>query len=783
MLWKSRWFRARAKSQVLPKRKRASGPHANVLEPTVEYTDPSEVFPLIANDLNQRLPLRNLHWNSSSRPLRSISFLHIELVPDGESISQDAFASSTLGNSNQAKDDELAPEKVSASKSQASASEGPRKERRHQIPGLRQTPYLKIYLLHCVDTESYKATSRKLLREWIKNHTPDSQSSSSTNKRENHDASEWLIVHVVLPEDDTNVSGLSGNLKNDSRWPTRTSSSVIEKLRADFNGTSKSAIDRVAQVKVTRSSDGSKVSLRPTPFVEQSSGEDHRGWDDLIAKLKILILASFDLRVSQYEEDIREKESQRNLPGWNFNTFFVLKEGLARGFESVGLIEDALTGYHELAAGLSAVIGGREPDDSPEQHTDLFRSHTEDVLEEFRQAALFEVTSLKANHKTNPDSVELAEVPSRSHDFGSSILNIDRKPFRELILANNISAFDFQCYVFARQVSLLLRLANVVSVEHPSVTVPVMNGTIQMDNMASAAESVPSNSEPPNLLILADICQRALEFITSTACALRDDLRNSVKHDAGKQDDYGSLSIVKIDDIIENLLTSWKFSASQSVLKKTFVKSLFDRLQPLLRQLKPNRRSSEDSYEKSVLSTDIIHRDNLPCRTSSLPSRTPTTSRSSSPGRIPSVTSLNTVKLLPSTSSQTGFQELAAQLADLSSLNRRALSSLGFRVRGWRSGWADLASEQPLNDGGMEDVSLHDDSKIDVANPAMQIQHHSAATITGTRNEALLSAMSSKRAFYEAYEVTFARIDSSRAVMLIERSGPNIISTGTLCSG
>ena len=35
------------------------------------------------------------------------------------------------------------------------------------------------------------------------------------------------------------------------------------------------------------------------------------GWDYLVAKLKALILTSFDLRVLQYEEDIKEKEDQR----------------------------------------------------------------------------------------------------------------------------------------------------------------------------------------------------------------------------------------------------------------------------------------------------------------------------------------------------------------------------------------------------------------------------------------------------------------------------------------
>lgn len=715
------------------------------------------MFPFIAHDLDQRLPLRNLHWDSSSRPLRSIKSLHIELVPDTKSVLQGSSAPPITGDSNQAKDDGLAPDTTSTSKSQAPASEEPRKERKHQIPGLRQTPYLKVYLLRCSDTESYKATSRKLLREWIKNHTPPSESSTAINKQENHDAFEWLIVHVVLPRDDKSASRLSGNPKTDSRWPTRISTSLIEKIKADFNGTSKSAIDRVGQVKATDSSDGSKIFSRPTPFVGQTTGEDHRGWDDLIAKLKLLILTSFDLRVRQYEEDIKEKESQRSLPGWNFNTFFLLKEGLARGFESVGLVEDALIGYHELAAGLNAVVGDRETVESPEQHTDLFRSHTDEVLEEFKQAALSEVRRPERDHDSKHSLVNSPQNPIRSHDFGASILDTDRKPFRELILANNISAFDFQCYVFARQISLLLRLANVISPEYSSAADSAMNDTVKEGNMALSAELVPNNSESQNLLLLADICQRGVEFITSTACALRNDFRSSFDFHSQKCEDYGPLSKVQIDNVIENLVTSWTFSTSQSILRETSVQSLSDRLQPLLRQLQRKHHVGEDSYELPAQITDVVHQDKLPSRTSSLPSRTPTINRSSSPEKFPSVTSLDAMRLVPPTSSQTGSQELAAQHAGLFLLSRRALSSLGLRIGGWSSGWADLASDLLTGDGDMENVSLNEDPNETrgLANAKMHPKNHEPSTNTGIRSTALSLALSSQSAFYKAYEVRF----------------------------
>ena len=151
----------------------------------VEYTDPDNIFRLFAESFNPKLPLRDLHWSSPSRPTRSISNLHVELIPG----QQRQSASSAEGSSD------------SKENGISSRDDGGIKQRRHQIPGLRQTPYLKIYLLHCDDIESYRSIARKSLREWVKSHTP-SQSSPSLNKQDNHDAFEWLIIHVISPASD-----------------------------------------------------------------------------------------------------------------------------------------------------------------------------------------------------------------------------------------------------------------------------------------------------------------------------------------------------------------------------------------------------------------------------------------------------------------------------------------------------------------------------------------------------------------------------------------------------
>jgi trafficking protein particle complex subunit 10 len=81
-------------------------------------------------------------------------------------------------------------------------------------------------------------------------------------------------------------------------------------------------------------------------------------WQDILGKIKECVLQSFDSRVLQYEEDIRKMDSQRTLPGWNYCTFFILKEGLAQSFEHMLLLEDALIQYDELEASFFQLLRG-----------------------------------------------------------------------------------------------------------------------------------------------------------------------------------------------------------------------------------------------------------------------------------------------------------------------------------------------------------------------------------------------------------------------------------------
>ena len=620
-------------------------------------------------------------------------------------------------------------------------SEGSKKERRHQFPGLRRTPYLKVYLLKCADVDTYRASSRKVLRDWVKDHTPSAQSSSQLDKQENHDAFEWLIIHVLLPPTDgstgTKSDGVAEKRPTTSRWPSRSSSSVIEKIRADFNGTSKNTVDRVAQVQLTERSADEFVQ------VKRQSQDDQNGWADLASKLKSLILASFGLRVSQYEEDIKEKEMQRSLPGWNFNTFFVLKEGLAMGFENMGLLEDALTVYRELAVGLAAVIDGQEQDKVDNQQTTHFSLCTDELKATLEHALT--VNRIDGEQGSN-------ENIRHTLDLGAMVLDTDRKPFRNLILESNISVFDFQSYLFARQMTLLLRLAN-ATFQKSVVINETPSDEPNAETATTAHFSNPSQVHSVNLNILAESIELSKEFIASVAQTFRKEIEDIIKQSNSSYDkERGVLDVIK-----DNLTSSWTFSTCECILKATLATQLSKQMEPLLRQLK--HKSVSKSSHDGDQSTNVVHRNELPARTSSLPSQI---ARPKSPpqGSFSPITSSDAMRLMPPGSRHPGTAELAAQRGELLALERRVLSNIGLRHGGWRGSLADIASIYALEENNLQDVKLDDEPTHE--NNAVQdsFRHSKTATSAGIYNSSILAALKSRSEFYAAYEVWWLTFQS-----------------------
>ena len=745
--------------------------------PLVEYFDPYGVYQLLSPGLLSRLPLRNLHWESHAGPLRSISSLHVDLFP---SAAQAAPLSST--DSASASNTSLA--RVKSEDSAASGDDGFRtqalgqaaverpdsrsglpkplvKERRHQIPGLRQTPYLKVFFVRCDDGEIYKAQVRSQIREWIKEHTTPAQSSKKGTAQENHDAFEWLIVHIVVPntpaatQPRTSGKGSEGNSGSTSeksgaaRWRGGTST-ILDKLRADFNGSSKSGVDRIAQIRIGVNDVPYEMLPRVVPAIpgsyQESPQDNEVAWLDLISKLKSLILASFDLRVSQYEEDIREKDAQRSLPGWNFCTFFMLKEGLARGFESVGLVEDALVGYDELAVGLDAIIREQSSAGGGAAHGGSFLPYTEDLKRQVEKAKAAILRGGGVGAETD-DPIDLQSCMASANDADEIPVNALKKRYRELILSNDISIFDFQCYLFARQLSLLLRLANAWSSQEELLAKLKEQRESSLQGVAARLPAPQPSDEVENLAILGEVCKRSMDFVASIARIMRDDIQASqVKLQKSEgQDEQQTQTDHVLAEAVENIVSSFTFSIAQQILAQTSTKSLPI---PPSTLAPPSGRIGSDGQEPKAAIPEpktMMH----PARSSSLAIRS-SSREPSSPGIFPGGRRSSFHDGAASSPFlKAGLEQLASHRGELYLLSRSVLEQVGKKHR-WSVGWAEISHFQQARDSEMKDVDLHDPTPSEKEDSAEASRI--SASSHGISSKLLWTAVDNMDDFYRLYE-------------------------------
>ncbi|KAG4433334.1 hypothetical protein IFR05_011183 [Cadophora sp. M221] len=743
---------------------------------TVEYFDPYGVYQLLSPGLFPRLPLRNLHWESHAGPLRSISSIHVDLVLSAKSppsfISTENASASTSSLSRVRSEDStasgddgfktqaLGQAAVERPESLSGPPKAPTKERRHQIPGLRQTPYLKIFFLRCDDNDTYKAQARRQVREWIKENTPPTQSTAKVTAQENHDAYEWLIVHVIVPntaaatQPRTSGKGSEGSSgstseKSTARWRGGGSSTILEKLRADFNGSSKSAIDRIAQIRIGINDVPYDMLPRVVPAIpgsySESPQENENAWLDLIAKLKFQILTSFDMRVTQYEEDIREKDAQRSLPGWNFCTFFVLKEGLARGFENVGLVEDALVGYDELAVGLDVIVREQAITGSGAQHGGSFLPFTEDLKQKADRARVSLLRDTGTDEAVDSDDpIDMQSVAAASdHEWNEIPLNATRKRYRELILANDISIFDFRCYIFARQLTLLLRLANASSSQEELLAKLKEQRESSLQGVAARLPASQPSEDAESLSVLGEVCRRAMDFMASISSIMRDDIWRSWQ--AGGQTGENSPSDITdpvMNQIVDNMVSSFTFAIAQQILAQTSTKALPI---PPSTLAPPSGTPGADGQEPKAAIPEpktMMH----PARSSSLALR----SRSReppSPGRFPGMrrSSVPEQGAASSPFLKAGLEELAGHRAELYLLSRSILVQVG-KAHQWSVGWEEMSHLHGGDVGELEEVDLNQETT------GNQEKVKLPPSLYGIDSKLLRTALDNKDDFYRLYE-------------------------------
>lgn len=732
--------------------------------------------------------MRDLHWQSHAGPLRSIQTLHVELVAAGSDASRaaaspvtspkpqgsvlerstsndDGFTTQALGG--RAGSIENIDAVVLPS---GAARPGSMPARRHQIPGLRRTPYLKVLFVRCDDNDTYKSTTRDEIRKWIKENTPPAQSTKKDrNTAENHDAFEWLIIHVVIPNTVASTQprttgaisskGLDGSsdslpmTKSTTRRWGGGSSTLLEKLRSDFNGTSKSAVDRVAQIRIGINDVPYDLLPRVVPAVPsgytETEAEADAAWVDMMAKFKGLILSSFDMRVGQYEDDIKEKDAQRSLPGWNFCTFFILKEGLARGFESVGLVDDALVGYDQLSVGLDTIIQEQAGSDSAEAHGGSLLDFT-DELKKAAQRCLTAALSGTMEFEGEDEPVNLQSKDGASlESFDDIPISATKKPYRDLILANNVSVFDFRCYIFARQISLLLRLGNAWSTRDELLAKLKEQQESVLHGVAPRAPPPKPSDEPEDLSMLAEICRRTLEFIPSVSHVMRKDITAALTESDKKAGEDGVSKSLPLDpsmaEVVDNMVASFAFSIAQQVLAQTSTKAL---------PIPPSTIATPDGSEpKSSIPEPktMMH----PARTTSLHARPGDRPRPPpSPGIFPGPRRRASVPELDAVQQQflkVGLEELAARRAELYALSRNILEERGKR-RGWTDGWASAPIVSDSETGTLEDVSLDDVVTSDGEKERGEAPSHTHHSISGLENKLLRTALDNKEDFYRLYE-------------------------------
>ncbi|KAK4539295.1 hypothetical protein LTR36_000821 [Oleoguttula mirabilis] len=662
---------------------------------TVEFHDPSGVFPLVSRDIAARLPLRNLNWQSQARPLRQIRQLHVEFVPD-------QFTETSLRPPVE-RADSNGPNSFDIVRSGRDQRKDAVKERRHQIPGLKTSPYLKVYVLRCDDKDTYKATERNKIRQWVR------ESAQADGKRgEKHEAFEWLIVHVVIPdtvtaseprwrESQSEPDMLKERKTSNMKLPGKSSKTVFDRLRADFNESGKGSQDRIAQVRVLKKD--VPPDLLPTPAVAETLAETpqerENAWKDLMDKFKILILGPFDARVRQYEADVAEQESRRSLPGWNFCTFFIHKEGLAKALESIGLVEDALAIYDELSLGLETVVRDLASGKAGGTAT-TFATHTDDI-----EARVLGTAKTLGNGSTGHE-VDVKRAAKKLDLFG--------KDYREQIVRSNISVFDFFCYLFLRQKALILRLAN---------------------TQAARAEmgSTAAKDGGEDLVLTSEVCWRASSFIHNNARTLRQDLANGSKQ-------------YSLSDI-EALVCSWSYAVADHVLAETAASVL----------------DLTESGEKVL--TNGIHgpkradfgfglgANPYPQRSSSLAIRKALPELQRPPSTVGGSTfsppsSSGKDAATPKAAGIPGLPELATYRAELVMMQRKMLEQLA-EGRGWRAGWAAVRYDKASR---LQEVKLDEET-----NGSAVREDSDGATTSRMLTASLALALTSGADFQDAYQL------------------------------
>ncbi|TKY87653.1 hypothetical protein EX895_003234 [Sporisorium graminicola] len=425
--------------------------------------------------LKEQLPLRNLHWRPSQATLDAAA---ARAAQQGKS----TYASSSVVPGSTIRTIQTLDVSLKPLTDEIRRWRGdPGYFEQSGSAGLLDRPFVHLYLVVCEDSEHYRTTVRNEIRSWISSlsffhakqaaqssytsssvGTPTLASSSRTslalgsfrsatppvrsdtpptagtssgpNTPTNQGAPakssvtvsgptgptepEYLIV-LITPPEGAGILGLAGpgatsadQKSGMSRFMTKSKGNVLEKARADFNTSKKEHVVQLSR-------------LPPVPAVPLGRSGLHSMdptiWAELLTKMREAASSTFTTTIEAQEQEIARCGVTRGQQGWDFCSYFLAKDSLARTLEAVGLKDDAVGQYEDL----------------------------EIVFAQAMQSG----------------AVSFAAVGGDDHDDDSlPLLDVTKKPYADLIRRREISLFDFRCYLFARKSALLGKMGRVAAV-------------------------------------------------------------------------------------------------------------------------------------------------------------------------------------------------------------------------------------------------------------------------------------------------------------------------------
>lgn len=245
---------------------------------------------------------------------------------------------------------------------------------------LHKQPFFHIYWTDCQDPDEFKSSVKDGITEWMR-------------KLRDRNIVDWMIIHVISQD------SFRGS-KPKIQLPRST---VFDKIKSDFGGKNS---DRIIQLW--------------EPFKENQLTRSVESWQNLVSKLRQLLLVSFNRHLGKFEEQIRALREKRTEPRWSFTTYFLLHEELSFVFEMLGLFEEALIQYDEIDALLTQLV-------------------------------------INSNFGEPLDCIDVFMRESKCCD-GVSLDKGSQGFLRELIKTQEANYIDLRNYLFSRQCNLLLKL-------------------------------------------------------------------------------------------------------------------------------------------------------------------------------------------------------------------------------------------------------------------------------------------------------------------------------------